>query len=93
MSWGKHLVFRDSYQILSGSLCTLVDNLAKDDKTKFKQLNAGFEDSGDHLLRKGVFPYDWFDDVAKLNELALPPIESFRSTLTQTVIYNYIFHV
>ena len=33
------------------------------------------------LLNKGIFPYDWFDSLDKLNATALPPIEAFHSKL------------
>jgi len=33
------------------------------------------------LLRKGVFPYDWFNSLEKLDETQLPPKEAFYSKL------------
>lgn len=33
------------------------------------------------LLRKGVFPYDWFDSLEKLNFNKLPEKEAFYSAL------------
>ena len=33
------------------------------------------------LLRKGVFPYDYFDRIDKLNETEIPPKEAFKSIL------------
>ena len=36
----------------------------------------------DLVLRKGVFPYEWFDDIRKLDETEFPPIEAFYSSLT-----------
>ncbi len=80
-------MFRDSYQLMSGALCTLVENLKNLDVNLFKQLSAGFNAYAadlEPLLRKGVFPYDWFDTRAKLQDQQLPPIEAFFSTLTQT---------
>ncbi len=29
----------------------------------------------------GFFPYEWFDDVSKLDVTELPPVECFRSKL------------
>ena len=40
-----------------------------------------FKDKTNMMLRKGVFPYDWFDGFDKLNETQLPPKEAFYSKL------------
>ena len=40
-----------------------------------------FGDKTNMMLRKGVFPYDWFDGFDKLNETQLPPKEAFYSKL------------
>ena len=37
-------------------------------------------------LRKGVFPYDWFDCLEKLTEKQLPPKEAFFSKLIDSEI-------
>ncbi|KYQ51396.1 hypothetical protein ALC60_09506 [Trachymyrmex zeteki] len=38
------------------------------------------------LTRKGVFPYEYIDCSEKLNELCLPPRESFYSSLTDNTV-------
>jgi len=38
------------------------------------------------LLRKGVFPYDWFNSLEKLDETQLPPKEAFYSKLNNSNI-------
>jgi len=38
------------------------------------------------LLKKGVFPYDWFDSFEKVNETKLPPKEKFYSKLNDSEI-------
>ena len=35
------------------------------------------------LCRKGYYPYEWVDDIDKLNHKGLPPIEAFYSKLSQ----------
>ena len=35
-----------------------------------------------HLLRKGVYPYDYVDCLKKLDKTSLPPKEEFYSKLT-----------
>lgn len=77
-SW--KLRFLDSYGFLQASLSDLVENLVSAGRENFKVTSKEFEKS-DLLLRKGVFPYEWLDDVEKLNETQLPPIEAFYSSL------------
>ena len=35
---------------------------------------------------KGIFPYEWFDSIDKLNKTTLPPKEAFYSKLKQSGI-------
>ena len=83
LKWGRHIVFKDSLQFLSASLATLVENLKQSGADKFKYLASEFTpEQLPHLLRKGVYPYDWVDDWAKLDEPALPSREHFSNQLT-----------
>jgi len=83
ISWGKHIVFKDSCQFLNASLATLFDNLKQSGAEKFQYLAAEFPaDKVAHMLRKGVYPYDWMDGWAKFDEVSLPPIAQFKSSLT-----------
>ena len=83
-------VFLDSCQFINSSLEKLVESLNKvyaksNDKNVFKHFNSEFSsitiELNDLLRQKGIFPYDWFDGIHKLNEKALPGIESFYSKL------------
>ena len=82
---GKYLTFIDSYQFLSSSLQTLVENLAADgDKTKFKHLLNHVNDIETKLLlRKQVYPYEYIDSWDKFKENKLPPAKYFYSSLTE----------
>ena len=72
-------------------VANLVDSEKKESKHKFHQLlkglnptgEAGFENTEKFqiLCKKGVYPYDWMNDEAKLEEKQLPPIEDFRNGL------------
>jgi len=76
--------FIDSFKFMTTSLSSLVDNLPKE---SFKNLEKAYE--GEQLkllLRKGVFPYDWFDSFNKLSSTKLPPKEAFYSKLNDTNI-------
>jgi len=71
--------FIDSFKFMSSSLDKLVNNLEPD---QFKNLKEQFNDI-ELLVRKGVFPYDWFDSLEKLSERNLPPKSHFiRSWMT-----------
>ena len=64
---------------MSSSLDKLTVNLTNED---CKRLKSKF--SGEKLKlvsRKGVFPYEWFDDLYKLEATQLPPKEEFWSEL------------
>ena len=89
LSWGEHLVFKDSLQFMPSALATLSSNLLKSGKEKFKQVLGCIQQGGiphpevDLLLRKGVFPYDYLDGWEKLGDPNLPPREAFHSRLRQ----------
>ncbi|XP_054723795.1 uncharacterized protein LOC129233892 [Uloborus diversus] len=81
------LKFLDSFQFLDASLDTLVNNL-KSSNHKFKIFNSFYKNEKNrHLLkRKGVFPYSYVDEFAKLKETNLPPKEAFFNVLTNSPI-------
>ncbi|XP_029673848.1 uncharacterized protein LOC115241990 [Formica exsecta] len=87
--FGKRLKFRfvDSFKFLSASLEKLASYL---DKSELRIARSEFSDLDDAdfelLARKGVFPYEYVDDVDKLLETRLPPREAFHSSLTGDVI-------
>ena len=77
--------FIDSYKFMASSLESLVKNLPKE---SFKNLTACHEnpEAIELVMRKGVFPYGWFDSFDKLSETELPPIVAFYSKLNGTHI-------
>nr|QTE03893.1 MAG: PolB [Tarsiger cyanurus densovirus] len=64
----RKLHFKDSFNFLSASLARLAKTIQ----------NRKFSEDDN----KGVFPYDWFDDINKLNDRQLPPAPWFNK-LTQ----------
>ena len=62
------------------TLDKLVATLDDDD---FKHTKSFFNDDEQFNLvkKKGVFPYDYFDSLEKLEQTSLPPRETFFDTL------------
>ena len=80
----REIRFIDSFKFMATSLDSLVKNLPKE---SFKNLTEFYEgDKLNLLLRKGVFPYDWFDNFNKLSNTELPPKEAFHSILNDSGI-------
>ncbi|XP_018314261.1 uncharacterized protein [Mycetomoellerius zeteki] len=81
------LRFIHSYRFLASSLDKLSSFL---NNNKLRVLRREFFDLSEEdfnlLTRKGVFPYEYIDCSEKLNELCLPPRESFYSSLTDNMI-------
>jgi hypothetical protein len=76
-----NVVFLDSYQFMSSSLASLVQNL---DSLPFTELlKRDYPNlSNDVIKRKGIFPYSYFNSLTKLQESSLPPRCAFRNDLT-----------
>ena len=72
-----NLEFKDSVQFLQASLDTLVRNLDVKDLALCKSLGIPL----DLVQSKGIFPYEWFDSLEKLNCTSLPPREDFYDRL------------
>ena len=80
----RKIRFIDSFKFMATSLNSLVKNLPKD---SFKNLTEFYEGKQlDLIKRKGVFPYDWFDNFGKLSSTSLPPKEAFHSILNDSDI-------
>jgi len=56
---------------MARSLDKLVNNLKPD---QFENVKKHFDVNFDMLLRKGVFPCDWFNSLEKSDETQLPLI-------------------
>ena len=76
----REIRFIDSCGFMDGSLSALTSYLEPEDFDVLKHFYKNEEDRK-LLSRKGVFPYDCFDNFEKLNEGNLPSIEEFYSKL------------
>jgi len=79
MTINRNCQFVDSCQHLLSSLDGLVQNLSDED---FKHIKEHFKDKYIHMIKKGIFPYEWFDSPDKMNEIKLPHKQYFYSVLS-----------
>ena len=86
----SHLKFLDSMGFLTASLDTLVKNLYEggNGKDQFIQSarHCAKKQHLDLLLKKGVYPYDYMDGWAQMDETELPPQADFYSKLSESHI-------
>ena len=83
-TWGKNLVFIDSFQFMASSLEKLSSNLPQN---KYTHLENEFGNVNTHLLKqKGVYCYEYTDNWDKFKETKLPNKEKFYSSLNNTNI-------
>ncbi|VDI12144.1 Hypothetical predicted protein [Mytilus galloprovincialis] len=68
----------DSCRFMPNSFKTLAENLTTG---KFKATQKCFGERSELMIRKGVYPYDYMDGPAKLEETQLPPKEKFFNKL------------
>ena len=75
------LQFIDSYQFMNSSLSSLSQNLTSLPHTQ--SLRSRFPTlTKELIMRKGIFPYSYFDSLARLDETTLPHREHFKNDLT-----------
>ncbi|CAB4036468.1 Gastrula zinc finger [Paramuricea clavata] len=83
-SLGKNLVFIDSIQFMASSLESLVDNLSPED---FKIVGERWKGEDFNLVtQKGVFPYEFLDDISILITEGLQSKDKFYSTLYESEV-------
>jgi len=77
------LRFLDSFKFMASSLDKHVNDLKP---AQFENVKKRFDVNFDMLLRKGVFPHDWFNSLEKVDERQLPPKEALYSKLNNSNI-------
>ena len=75
-SFYRKLVFLDSYRFLLDKLSNIAKSL---DSKDLKILGKYFDTN--IFQEKGIYPYEYITSIEVLNEIKLPPIEAFYSTL------------
>ena len=71
-------IFKDSYLFLNKSLDYLTGTINDDDRISLKQ---EFAKNYQLLTKKGIYPYDYFDNTKKYNEQKLPDKEEFSNKI------------
>ena len=72
---GNNILFIDSMLFLNSLLDKLVKNLSGED---FKYLSSVYSDEKLELVKKkGVYPYEYFDNFGRFKEGKLPSIDCF----------------
>ncbi|CAB4024395.1 uncharacterized transposon-derived, partial [Paramuricea clavata] len=83
-SLGKNLVFIDSIQFMASSLEALVSNLSPED---FRIVGKRWKGEDFNLVtQKGVLPYEFLDDISKLNTEGLSSKDKFYSSLYESEV-------
>ena len=72
--------FIDSFQFTLKSLDKLVSTMAEDDFILTRK-EYGIEREFKLMTKKGIFPYDFFDSVEKLQYTSFPNVEKFYNML------------
>ena len=79
-------IFKDSYLFLNKSLDYLTSTISDEDRISLKQEFG--EENYKLLTKKGIYPYDYFDEKEKYHETELPKKGKFFSKLTNKDISN-----
>ena len=87
-------IFKDSYLFLNKSLDYLTGTINDNDRISLKQ---EFGENYQLLCKKGIYPYDYFDNTKKYNEQKLPNKEEFFNKINNKNIsdedYNHAKNV
>ena len=79
-------IFKDTYLFLDKSLDYLTRTINDEDRISLKQEFG--EDNYKLLTKKGIYPYDYFDNEDKYDELQLPKKQKFFNRLDNKNISN-----
>ena len=79
------LRFIDSIKFMSSSLDSLINNLARGGH-EFWGLESYNDCQCELLIRKGIYPYEYMDSWDRFEEMSLPSIERFYSSLNMSGI-------
>ena len=55
----------------------MIDESHENEYHKFRNMNDAFGDDLQLMCRKGIYPYEWFDNINKFNHIGLPDKDLF----------------
>ena len=74
----ENFIFKDSFLFLNKSLDYLTKTIDDVDRVSLKQ---EFGENYELLTKKGIYPYDYFDNIKKYNETKIPDHTNFKNKL------------
>ena len=74
----ENSIFKDSFLFLNKSLDYLTKTIDDEDRVSLKQ---EFGKNYKLLTKKGIYPYDYFDNIKKYNETKIPDHTNFKNKL------------
>ena len=74
----ENFIFKDSYLFLNKSLDYLTKTIDNDDRISLRQ---EFGENYKLLIKKGIYPYDYFGNIKKFNETKIPDHTNFKNKL------------
>ena len=74
----KNFIFKDSFLFLNKSLDYLTKTIDDEDRVSLKQ---EFCEKYELLTKKGIYPYDYFDNIKKYNEIKITDYTNFKNKL------------
>ena len=74
----ENFIFKDSFSFLNKSLDYLTKTINDKDRISLKQ---EFGENYKLLTKKGIYPYDYFDNIKEYNETKIPDHKNFKNKL------------
>ena len=74
----ENFIFKDSFLFLNKSLDYLAKTIDDKDRVSLKQ---EFSENYIILTRRGIYPYDYFDNIKKYKETKIPDHTNFKNKL------------
>ena len=75
----ENFIFKNSFLLLNKSLDYLIKTIDDKDRVSLKQEFG--EENYKLLTKKGIYPYDYFDNMKKYNETKIPDHTNFKNKL------------